>query len=218
LSRNDLGKPDGGIEVTHQIGEHDILTEVVNIGMGKAADSLSQLIGERICLSVPGIVVCEPEELSRILGERSELLDTSVVQEFEGSVSGRAVLAFPRASGVKLGQVLAGLDETPGELDLDLSEILEEVGNIVLNGVLGSIGNMLDTGLAYSVPRLYKATDVRQLVTSPAGEECTARTQLLADTRFEVSSRRISGSLLIMFGLGSIETVIAAALEQVTQP
>ncbi len=203
--------------MTQEIGDRDILTEVVNIGVGKAADSLSQLIGERICLSVPGIIVCEPEELNRVLGERSELLDTSVVQEFEGSVTGRAVLAFPNTSGVKLGQALAGLDETPGELDLDLSEILEEVGNIVLNGVLGSISNLLDTNLSYSVPRLHKATDVRQLVTKHSEEKCSARTQLLADTRFEVSSRSISGSLLIMFGMGSIETVIAAALGQVTQ-
>ena len=47
------------------------------------------------------------------------------------------MLAFPRASGLKLAQVLGGVGETPGELDLTLRSLLNAGGNIVLNGVLG---------------------------------------------------------------------------------
>ncbi len=204
--------------------QDDAITEIVNIGAGKAAASLSQLIGERITLSIPGIVVCGQDELEEILSQRAEQLDTSVVQDFSGSIRGQAVLAFPRLSGVKLGQVLAGLDETPGELDLDLSEILEEVGNIVLNGVLGSISNLLATGLTYSVPRLHADTDVRFLINARSNDAAHAADNdstgvagghLLANAQFEVASRSISGSLLIMFGLGSLETVLEAALGQV---
>ena len=197
--------------------QNDALTEVVNIGVGKAAAALSQLMGERICLSVPRIIVCDPDELSRNLDASPEQLDTSVVQDFNGDVSGRAVLAFPRSSGVKLGQVLAGLNETSDELDLDLADTLEEVGNIVLNGVLGSISNLLASGLIYSVPRLHADTDVRHLLTDhPTDKQHTSRTRLMANTQFDVASRSISGSLLIVFNLGSIETIIEAALGQTT--
>ena len=44
--------------------QQDILTELVNIGVGRAAASLSELVGKRIDLNVPKLVICDPETLN----------------------------------------------------------------------------------------------------------------------------------------------------------
>ena len=44
--------------------QEDALTEVINIGFGRAAASLSKLTGQRVQLEVPNIAMCPLDELS----------------------------------------------------------------------------------------------------------------------------------------------------------
>lgn len=195
--------------------EKDVLTEVVNIGVGRAAASLSELVGERIILTVPSAIVCTLDELPRHIRPDDSTLDVAITQDFAGDITGRAMLAFPRSSGIKLGQILGGLDETHDRLDVDLTGILEEVGNIVLNGVLGSIANILETGLSYSVPQLTTDVCVEEIVAQHASEQASREQSiLLADTRFDIASRQISGSLILAFSLQSVEMIIRSALRR----
>ena len=195
--------------------QNDALTEVVNIGVGKAASSLGELIGERIHLSVPIVIACSLSELAKHIAATGEQLDTSVIQDFNGELSGRAVLVFPRASAVRLGQVLAGFDEIGDEEVLSLADILEETGNIVLNGVLGSIGSLLSKGLTYSAPRLCTGMHMEEIVAERmSGEQNEERSILVTRVKFEVARRDINGSLFIVFDAGSIETLLDAILNQ----
>jgi len=192
----------------------DGLTEMVNIGVGRAAASLSELIGERIELHVPSIEVCQLDELVAQMESGDRELETSIVQDFRGNVSGRAVLSFPRESGLKLGQVLGNLDTMPDEVDLDLQGILVEVGNILLNAVLGTVGNVLDSTLAYTVPELCTGSRAGTLLTERVVGDSRDHAILIADARFRVSARDISGSLVVLFEVGSIDTLSRALLAE----
>ena len=190
--------------------ELDVLTELVNIGVGQAASSLSELLSERIELSVPRINVCRIEDLDfELLGHSTEPLDTSIIQEFRGIIAGRAILSFPRSSSLKLGQLLCQMEETPDQFDLDLSGVLNEVGNIVLNGVMGTISNIIVTELEFSLSRLILDTSISDLVrdepVSSSGEFV-----LIADARFQVQKRQIDGSLLIVLQVGGIQSILQA--------
>lgn len=44
--------------------QEDALTEVINIGFGRAAASLSKLTGQRVQLEAPHITMCPIDELS----------------------------------------------------------------------------------------------------------------------------------------------------------
>ncbi len=195
--------------------QNDALAEVINIGVGRAAASMAELVNDKIDLSVPSIIVCDLNDLGTHLGDPSEPLDTSVIQDFTGGLSGRSVLAFPQSSGIKLGHVFAGYDDAPDRLDLDLSDILEEIGNIVLNGVLGSISNLLDTSLIYSVPQLHTNEKVEELINQGMEErEHSTRTVLIANAQFNIVSRNIQGTLLILFDVGGVQTVLDALLNE----
>jgi chemotaxis protein CheC len=188
----------------------DTLTEIVNIGVGRAASSLSRIVGERVELMVPSIHIGELSEMSSLLGDTQGNPDTTIIQDFEGDVSGRALLAFPSASGISLAQIISGVDETVDELDVDLGGILEEIGNIVLNAVLGSIGNMTSSGMVYSVPEFYPSTSPLRLIQNPRNkvdDECDYL--LIADAQFRISHRDVTGSLLIAFDTGAIDLILS---------
>lgn len=184
----------------------DALTEIVNIGIGRAAASLHELIGARIELSVPSVRLCGRSELRTELDSADEPLDTAVLQGFEGRIAGRSMLAFPRRSGVTLAALLLGEDpqHVGDDLEFDLAGTLEEVGNIVLNGVLGSIANVFDDGFRYSVPELYEGA----VADAATGERSQSTPCLLADAEFRVAGAPVSGSLLLVFDSGEIEVLL----------
>lgn len=187
----------------------DILSELVNIGVGRSAASLSELIGARIELQVPTVRLCTPEDqriwLSAVAHESSVL----IVQHFRGPVRGRAGLLFDEHSSLLLAQLLAGLAEPPHDLDVELSSTLLEVGNIVLNAVLGSLSNHLCTELTYSIPVIVSGRDLAADGDSLIADEDTAEL-LLADIEFGVAEHEIHGSIVIALTLGSVQELLAS--------
>lgn len=194
----------------------DALTEIVNIGVGWGAASLHSLVDQKIDLRVPKVRLCGLAELQAILDGAEEPVDTSVVQGFDGAIAGRAMLAFPRKSGVALAKLLAGDDTDAEALEFDLASILEEIGNIVLNGVLGSLANVFDDDFQYSVPELCMGSASQALTRDVSARAMGARpTCLLADARFELAESQISGSLLLAFNSGELSTLLDNLLESV---
>lgn len=183
----------------------DAISEVVNIGVGRAAASLSDLIGTRIELKVPVV---------RVMGE-AEIQDAgmAILQAFDGDVSGKAILSFPSHSGEQLAKLLAGYGEDQELPAIELSGILSEVGNIVLNGVLGSLSNMIDSDLKYSVPDFFVDKTLDKLVRSDCFEVDSTDTLLIADTHFCVKSKNIFGSVVLGFEIGSLECLVAQLVE-----
>ena len=195
--------------------QKDALTEIINVGVGRAGAMLSDLVDDRIELRVPSVQMCDLSEIENVLGARGEMLDTSIFQDFEGSVSGRTILAFPRDSGLRLGQILGELDQTPDELDVDLIGILTEVGNILINGVMGSISNMFESTLSYTVPELATQTGLAELARHPVAATRQPQTVIYSDAHFTVSGTEINGSLLLIFNLPEIENALLSLLETV---
>lgn len=197
--------------------QKDAITEIINIGVGRAAASLSEMLGQRIDLRVPSVALCGIDSLTEKLADNESGIDLSVVQDFEGSLSGRAMLAFPKRSGIQLGRVLGEVDAPNEELSVDLVGILEEVGNIVLNGVLGTIGNMTSSALDYSVPHLVQGVEMTQILTSKDLEEDDAEQMvILADTHFAVVDGSIAGSLILLFDIQSLRSIVQNLLEPAT--
>lgn len=183
----------------------DALGEVVNIGVGRAAASLSELLGTRIELRVPRIRVAA-KSLDREAG-------MAILQAFEGSVSGRAMLSFPAESGQKLARLLGGFEDDDYLPSIELTGILSEVGNIVLNGVLGSLSNIIESDLQYSVPDFFVDKSLEFLVKEAwDSKKRSGKTEstsiLIADTHFVVQSENICGSVVIAFELGSLESLL----------
>src|SRR6185503_14075971 len=85
-------RPRMELTITHQ----DTLTELINIGYGRAAAALSELTGRRIILEVPRVAVYPIQEVNDALNDVLDGEVASVHQVFSGPVSGNALLLLDK--------------------------------------------------------------------------------------------------------------------------
>ncbi len=142
--------------------DRDAVTEMVNIAIGRAAASLSQLVEDELRLSVPFIDLLTPEQAGERLERETKGADTVAVrQHFDGHMTGDILLIFPERRSLDLVRSMLH-----GQVPLDqLTELereaLLEVGNIVLNACLGSLSNQLGLPLESSLPIYVRARGAR---------------------------------------------------------
>lgn len=189
----------------------DALAEMINIGAGRAAAALSELVGARVVLEVPQVRLAPPSCLAAEAPELADNANTAVVQVFEGLAQGRAALVVPRQSSLILARLLGGSENSDDEFTVEVSGVMAEVGNIVLNAVLGSIGNLLETELRYTVPQFVSSAYTRVLL--PADERLdSSGVVLVADAKFSVAERQLEGALVILLNTASLNLVVRSLL------
>lgn len=134
--------------------ELDALTELINIGVSRAAVSLRDMIGKPVKLSVPRIELMTCEDAATSIAERAGVSLVGVHQSFEGDLVGRALLIFPESNSLELVRAVAGGDlELEDIINLE-QEALAETGNIILNNCLAAMANMLQRNLKISLPQV----------------------------------------------------------------
>jgi len=182
----------------------DALREIINIGVGKAAGTLNELLAHHISLEVPQIIIIHPNDLDAHIANQSEEMVSLVSLQFSGQFSGLSTLLFTSDSASKLVDLLIG-EEVPGDdLDAIKTGTLTEVGNILLNAVMGSIGNILDSRLNYAIPA-YQEGSLKAILLPMLQHESAA---LEVTTRFTVQSSHITGEFLLLFEVGSFDSFV----------
>ncbi|MHC1712556.1 MAG: chemotaxis protein CheC [Solidesulfovibrio sp.] len=73
----------------------DILQELINIGVGRAAGMLNQLVNTHIQLQVPVLRVLTPAQLADMYASRSSSVFSAVQLSFAGEFTGISALIFP---------------------------------------------------------------------------------------------------------------------------
>ncbi|MCQ8894267.1 MAG: chemotaxis protein CheC [Methanolinea sp.] len=189
------------------VGEEsiDAIRELINIGVGRAAGLLNDMTGTHIRLHVPEVRVLRYSDLA---GEQ-RLLDSAhlsaVTLRFAGSFSGMSMLIFPEKGAAVLIMALTGEEIDEPELDALRIETLNEVGNIVNNAVMGSITNVLGERLTYSMPeyREGRIEDILGRERSPGYDWV-----ILAVSQFMIEDLRVVGTILMIFEIGALDTLI----------
>ena len=143
--------------------EKDALQEIMNIGFGRAAADLAEIINLHVILSVPHIAVLQSEEvISYIHNQIPDTTDMSMItQFFSGRFNGGSFLVFPHGEGRKLLRIFDGEMALLGEnYDIDVleKETLVEVGNIIIGACVGKIAEMLGDVVSYAPPRFFLRT------------------------------------------------------------
>jgi chemotaxis protein CheC len=185
--------------------ELDAFTEVANIGVSRAAVSLHELVGDEVRLSVPSVAILTREQAARIIGEREADNLVAVQQAFSGDIYGRALLIFPETNSLELVRAAIG-GELPLEDIINLeSEALAEIGNIILNGCLATIANMLQRNLEMSLPEVLHGTgsELFGLSRVSASEEAV----LFLYIDFTVKRRDIRGYIAMIMDLPALASL-----------
>jgi chemotaxis protein CheC len=189
--------------------QRDALTELINIGFGRAAASLSRITGHRVVLEVPQVAIHPINEVNAALSGVVRGDIATVHQVFSGPVAGDALLVLDTAGAALIKQLLT--DEMPLPLAMDASgqEVITEVGNILLNACLGMFGNLLKVQVSFSVPRLTLET-LGIVLDSISVERQELRYALVVHAAFRLRDNSLSGYLVIMLGVSSLDRLLNA--------
>lgn len=197
--------------------EHDALTEVVNIGVSRAAASLRKMIGHHVLLSVPAVEIVTREKAATLLGERESDELIAVKQAFAGAFAGRAMLIFPEENSLALVRAVTS-DEVSDDALPDMEqEALAETGNIILNNCLATMANMLKGPLTMSVPVVCRGSGA-SLLACGDGVGGDDGLMLFLYINFSVRQRDLRGYIAMMMdmpSLQSLKTLLAGFIEQV---
>jgi chemotaxis protein CheC len=186
--------------------QKDTLTELISIGYARAAGALSDLTGHRITLAVPEVAIHEIEEITPLLQKVIEGEITSVNQVFNGSISGNAILLLDKSAALLLNRLLTDRPQA-SELDEAGREVMVEVGNIVLNACLGVFGNLLQVAVNFTVPHLH-VDNIDKVIQAISAQDVNLRYALMIHTRFHLRASDVSGYLVIILGVSSLERLL----------
>ena len=192
--------------------QRDALIELLNIGFGRAAASLSELTGHRVLLEVPQVSVHAIDELNRALRLVLDDQVASVHQIFSGPVGGDALLILNHSAAGMLKELLTNEAPLPLPIDASAREVLTEVGNILLNACLGTFGNILKVQVSFSVPHLNLDTlheVMRSLLVNREG----LRYAMVVHAGFKLRDAEVKGYLVIVLSVASLDRLIRAVEE-----
>jgi len=185
----------------------DILRELMNIGVGRAAGMLNEMTDAYVRLQVPSVRIFSALEFKKEMEREGVDRLAAVRLGFKGPFSGTADLVFLPESASKLVAVLTGEEPGTHEFDSVRAGTLNELGNIVISGVMGSMGNLLEKRIEYSLPQYIEDTIENLLKLSNANSDGPI---LLVRTHFVIEQLQIEGDIMLIFEVGSFDALLAA--------
>ncbi len=180
--------------------EADLLAELFNIGVGRAADSLSRMVNQEISLSIPSVEFRTVKEMADYLG--GDNIICCVSQNMTGEFDARSMLLFPEENSMEVVRLLMG-DQISDELVADMQEeALNEIGNIVLNACIGSIATTLNKQFNVGLPEFESDIPMNLLTSSVSSKSDGV---LLIRINMELSESNVKGYLAFLIGPPSQE-------------
>ena len=189
--------------------QQDALIELLNIGFGRAAASLSQLTGHRVLLEVPDVTVQEIDEVAGSLERFIRTDVASVHQIFAGPVAGDALLILDQNAASILKELLTNEPALPLSIDASAREVITEVGNILLNACLGTFGNLLDVQVSFSVPQL-NLESLGAILESLRVHRQGIQYALVVHAGFKLRDAEVRGYLVIILSVSSLDRLMRA--------
>jgi chemotaxis protein CheC len=131
---------------------------------------------------------------------------TSVNQVFGGTIAGNAILLLDKSASLLLNRLLTDRPQAD-ELDEAGREVMVEVGNIVLNACLGVFGNLLQVQVNFTVPHLH-VDNIDEIIRRISAKDRNLKYALMIHTRFHLRASDVSGYLVIILGVSSLERLL----------
>jgi len=192
----------------------DFLMEIMNIGLGRAGSVLSELVGAKVNLTIPEVAIHKAGEIHNNLELFKDEMVISVTQNFSGILSGDAILVLSNYSGLLLTHRLNQYISENDEIESGKKETTIEVGNIVLNSLVGSWSEILSDHFKFGVPR-YRECTLPELINQRLEQNAHGNSEMYAvcgNAHFDITEFFIMGTIITLFDKNSVEKLLGAVV------
>jgi len=180
--------------------EIDALTEIFNIGIGRAANSLNKMVSQTVDLTIPEIDILPNVTAKTKLNFDSTMEISAVTQRFDGDFKGQALLMFSKESGLQLVSTLLG-NKVPLNVLSDLEQdSLVEIGNVVLNACFGTVINFLKSSINIEMPEFIQG-NIDKVFTYTSEQDWS----LYIKVKFSLPNDNIEGHISFLMDITSLE-------------
>ena len=194
--------------------EHDQDATLVKLrilsehSLGRAARSMTALLGHPVRLAVSGIMPVPLGALPRLLAAADSDVLAGLRFLIAGEAEGQIVLLFPLRTIFRILRMLLGRHEEPRSLSDQEQSAVQEVGNILVSAFLSGLGDLLGKRLLPSPPEIHldNLTALMQQVTE--GIKGREPEILVVQALFEDSERRIEGQFFMLPEMASLEALL----------
>lgn len=200
--------------------QNDMLVEVCNIGMSKAAKQLSTLLTDSVEISIPKITISNTESASNYADLFHENSVGCINLSFTGEMAGIALLLFQQSNINFLTQQFSQ-NIAIQELNLADNELtkvtMEEIGNIIMSSCFTAFANFMDTHIKISVPA-YMQGDPTMII-NECYQNYTANgddTDVIALTmNLKTKQHHVSGEFVILLTKESVQNILSTIMKRI---
>ena len=184
----------------------DALTEIFNIGAGRAASSLSEIVGDEVKLSVPRVQLYQSSEINAETLSLNSPRVGAVKQSFSGPFNADAMLLFTEERAMEIVHDMMGSQVGIEEMVEFEQEAMCELGNIILNACLSSMADILKLTLDSSLP-VYSVgetdTILRQIIS-----DANQPVMLVLHIDLAIEKRLSQGYLVFLLSSSSLRELL----------
>jgi len=184
----------------------DALTEIFNIGAGRAASSLSEIVGSEVLLTVPSVEFYQADEINANVLALSSARLGSVQQKFKGPFDMAASLLFTEERALEIVQEMLGSQVQMEDLVEYEQEAMCEVGNIILNACLSAMADMLHIAFESTLPEY--SSDVPDVVIGRIVADSENPLMLILRMNMIIEKRGSQGTLIFWLSSSSLAELI----------
>lgn len=184
----------------------DALTEIFNIGAGRAAASLSDIVGDEVLLSVPQVEFYPANDVNAKVLSLSSARLGSVKQKFNGPFDLTASLVFTEERALEIVQEMLGSQVEMADLVEYEQEAMCEVGNIILNASMSAMADMLHIAFDSTLPEY--SSDTPDVVIGRIVADTNNPMLLILHMNMIIEKRRSQGTLIFWLSSSSLNLMI----------
>lgn len=187
-----------------------VISEIGNVGAGNAATALSEILADRIMMSVPELRLIDVSSMTTILGgPENEVV--GILVNMTDDVEGMLLFLLNKQFICKLIKVLLDKEITSFDeiSEMDMSAITE-IGNILAGSYINAMSAMTNLNIWLSPPQV--AIDmVGAILSYPAAQFGAMGDKLLfIEEDFLSGEETIKSHLLIMPDLKSLNKILTS--------
>lgn len=178
--------------------ERDIIREILNIGLARAADSFAIIAKERVLLEVPNIDLLMSEDILQRVREYQGQ-HVSIQSDIRGDFNGTTLMFFSGQHVQRLSRVCLRMVTTE---TLDVNELQEslllEISNIITGALVTQLANILKANI-YGAPPTAPRGDIAATLQTLMPEQQLQPLIFTVITQFSDRDNTVELPLMLFF-------------------